>query len=413
MIIPNILIRFTQQVLQFAIILFIAKIAGPEGYGYFSIFIAEVAVISIVLGLCLEGPVLYFVSKNKLGFSVLVNMALSLLVFQFIAFAIIYFTAKYFFLHPLFLTSEKNEGVVWGGIYVFSLLIYNYCNAFLSGKGKFFPQIYLFTILQVVLLIIVAILYKLQLLPALFFRKAENIIPLFCCMFIIQAAIGVFLTVSIANEKLTITNPFKKLPAGFINYAAMVFLGNLIQFFAYRADIWLLDFFKTKAEVGQYALAVKIGQIWWVLPQLLGTMIFPLAALEHTDFSEKKFRKYIKLTLFISIAGALVAALFLPYFIYNTAGSGYKPVYHLLLILLPGLIFFTFTILFTAKLPGEGNIKINVLASTICLVLIIILDVILIPDYGATGAAIASSIAYTGCSIFVMLKYREWNQEKK
>lgn len=413
MITRNIFIRFTQQVLQFVIVLLIAKVAGPEGYGYFSIFITEVAVVSIIIGLCLEGPVLYFVSKKKLGFSALVNMASVLLIFQVIAFVLIYFVAKYFFLHTLFQMAPQKEGVIWAGFYVFSLLIYNYCNAFLCGKGKFFPQIYWFTILQALLLITVALLYYLRIIPPVFFSNPENIIPLFCTMFMVQAGIGVFLTVYFTKEKLIVANPFKQLPAGFVKYAAMVFSGNLIQFFAYRADIWILDFFKTRAEVGQYALTVKIGQIWWVLPQLLSTMIFPLAALEHKSFSEKIFMKYVKLTFFAGLTGAVVAAVFLPYFINNTAGSNYKPVYNLLLILLPGLIFFALTILFTAKLPGEGNIKINIQTSAICFALIIVLDLILIPCYGATGAAIASSVAYTACSIFVMLKYREWKQEKK
>jgi O-antigen/teichoic acid export membrane protein len=51
-------------------------------------------------------------------------------------------------------------------------------------------------------------------------------------------------------------------------------------------------------------------------------------------------------------------------------------------------------------------VNINLWVSLICFVFILLLDIFLIPLYGISGAAIASSIAYIVSTFYVIYKYK-------
>jgi O-antigen/teichoic acid export membrane protein len=409
----NVVIRFLQLAFQFTITVVIARLLAPTGYGYFSIFISEVALFTLLLGLSIEGPVLYFVSKKQLNISQIFSLALYLFVLQIALFFAVYFLAKFYFGYTFFLIDSGTTGYIWAAVYIFSLIVFNFCNSYLSGKGQFYNQVLWPFIFQVLVVLLFIALFQAKVFKDYFFNNAKNIIPFYCILFFLQAVVSIVLVLRSNSEPmhLKVTKPL--LPQGFVKYASFVFLANLVQFFSYRADVWILDFFKGKEALGQYALAVKFGQIWWLLPQLLSSLVFPLSALENNSMTHKKFLFYIKVVLGIGLIGSIIAIFILPFIIELVAGQSYLPAYQLLLILLPGLVLFSICILFSARLAGQGNTKINLQASLICFFVVMVFDFILIPKYSSIGAAISSTIGYTFTTIFIMLKFRQWNQSKK
>jgi O-antigen/teichoic acid export membrane protein len=56
-------------------------------------------------------------------------------------------------------------------------------------------------------------------------------------------------------------------------------------------------------------------------------------------------------------------------------------------------------------LAGIGQVNINRQGSVVCFVVILILDLVLIPKWGITGAAIASSVGYIVSTCYVVYKY--------
>jgi O-antigen/teichoic acid export membrane protein len=65
---------------------------------------------------------------------------------------------------------------------------------------------------------------------------------------------------------------------------SMVFFGlqawssNLLQFLNYRFDLFILNAYTTRADVGIYSLAVSLTTLGWVLPNGLQMVLFPRAA---------------------------------------------------------------------------------------------------------------------------------------
>lgn len=65
-----------------------------------------------------------------------------------------------------------------------------------------------------------------------------------------------------------------------------------------------------------------------------------------------------------------------------------------MLALLPGVVFLGSAKVLTNEIAGRGYPHYNSINAGLALVLTVILDLMLIPQYGVLGAALASSIAY-------------------
>jgi len=64
-------------------------------------------------------------------------------------------------------------------------------------------------------------------------------------------------------------------------------------------------------------------------------------------------------------------------------------------VLLPGVVLLGGAKVLTNEIAGRGYPHYNSVNSGLALILTVILDLVLIPRYGALGAALASSLAYT------------------
>ena len=86
--------------------------------------------------------------------------------------------------------------------------------------------------------------------------------------------------------------------------------------------------------------------------------------------------------------------------------SDFSPAYSALLVLLPGVVLLGGGKVLTNELAGRGYAHYNSINSGLALVATLVLDVLLIPRYGITGAALASSIAYALNLMTALVFYR-------
>ncbi len=245
--------------------------------------------------------------------------------------------------------------------------------------------------------------------PANCFFKIDYFIPFYSLLITAQSVLILLVTFWTFRKtvKFESVSDIKFKEVG--RYVLLVCTANIIQFLCYRMDIWFVDYYHSKNDVGLYAFASKISQMWWVLPQIFAGFFFPLAALKHSsmDIYKKTIVKILAFTLVTSFIAILLYPVFIKYFV----GESYMGSFYPFVYLLPGVILFSVNILLAAKFAGDGNVAVNLVASTICFVIVLALDILLIPHFGIKGAAIASSIAYTCSSIFAILWF--FKNEKK
>ncbi len=172
-------------------------------------------------------------------------------------------------------------------------------------------------------------------------------------------------------------------------------IGNLFQFFNYRLDVFIVNYFLGPASVGIYIVSVMVTELLWYLPNAVGFVIFPKSAATSPEAMNAFTPRVFRITLGLTALGALgLAALGKPLIqvIYSSAFVGaYVP----MLVLLPGVVLLGGAKVLTNDIAGRGYPHYNSVNAGLAIVLTVVLDLVLIPRHGIVGAALASTIAYT------------------
>ena len=138
----------------------------------------------------------------------------------------------------------------------------------------------------------------------------------------------------------------------------------------------------------------------WVLPNILAAMLIPLIAAPGDDFNEKGVIRLVRVINYSNflVIGVIMLIALLTYDLFLPASfsTGFFP----LLLMIPGYYFFCINILLAAFFSSRRLLWVNLIGSSLCFIVIILADLILIPAFGIQGAAIADSIAYSAASYF-------------
>jgi O-antigen/teichoic acid export membrane protein len=189
----------------------------------------------------------------------------------------------------------------------------------------------------------------------------------------------------------------------FFTYSLFAYMANALHFLVTRIDFWILHHYKGEEELGWYALAARIAQMFLVLPALLAGVIMPSvtsAQLSHESL-EKIFRMINSLNSLMIVVLIAVSSWLIPW----VFGVEFSETVLPLMYLLPGIVFLSAQTLLASYFAGKGRPVINLYTTLISLTIVLILDLVLIPVLGARGAAIASSVAYAAGCLFTYSRY--------
>lgn len=177
-------------------------------------------------------------------------------------------------------------------------------------------------------------------------------------------------------------------------YGLKNYIANLLQFFNYRLDLLLVNFFLGTAGAGIYSIAVGSAEMLWYFPNAVAFVLFPKSANQPAAEVRKLIPRVLKYTLGPTLVGAVALALFGKAAIRIVYSTKFLPSYVPMLALLPGIVFLSLSKVLTAHIAGRGFPVFNSYISGLGLLTTIVLDVVLIPKQGVLGASIASTIAY-------------------
>ena len=189
-------------------------------------------------------------------------------------------------------------------------------------------------------------------------------------------------------------------------YGLRGYFGNVLQFFNYRLDAFIVNFFIGPAGAGIYGVSVALAEMLWYLPNSVGFIIFPKAAATAPSEMNRFTPRVFLITLALTSLGAVVLALlgsFLINLIYTSAfASAYLP----LLLLLPGVVLLGGAKVLTNEIAGRGYPQYNSINSGIAAGVDLDPGFGTDPRYGVPGAAFASSVAYTASFFTAIIFYR-------
>jgi O-antigen/teichoic acid export membrane protein len=190
------------------------------------------------------------------------------------------------------------------------------------------------------------------------------------------------------------------------SYGLRGYPGNLLAFFNYRLDTYLVSFFLGAAPLGIYSVSVALAELLWQLPNAVGFAIFPRATVRTTEEMNAFTPRVFAATVALTAAGAIMLALVGPLLIDLVYGAAFREAYLPLLVLLPGVVLMGGAKVLTNEIAGRGYPGYNSAATAIGLAITVILNLALIPRLGIAGAALASSIAYAAIFLAAIAYYR-------
>src|SRR5690554_5562998 len=187
-----------------------------------------------------------------------------------------------------------------------------------------------------------------------------------------------------------------------IVYATALFVINL----NYRVDVILLDKLSNAYELGIYSKGAGITQYLWQIPMLLSTVVFARSAVSKNDKAfSLKVAQLLRVSFVIIGVVSVGLLLFSELIIVGMYGENFRESISVLNYLLPGVLILTIFKVMNMDLAGKGKPWVSMKAMIPALVINVVINIILIPDMGADGAAISSTVSYGVAGMLFLFFY--------
>jgi len=190
-------------------------------------------------------------------------------------------------------------------------------------------------------------------------------------------------------------------------------LGSLMQLLNLRFNFIILGALAGPATLGIYAVAAKYAEFLRLVPIAANWVLYPQFARSDPEQAATTSRRMIiragAVTAGASIPMAVLASVVVPVLFGLAFDNAVLPAR----ILLIGLAAEGVGGVATAFLFGRGRPGLNSLAAGAGVVVTLVLDVLLIPRFGAVGAAVASSAAYLTTTLSLVLWYRHMTRSQR
>ncbi len=351
------------------------------------------AFIMMLISLCLETPMGYYLSQKKINETQLTVLALCwtvvvmipayLLIQQFSGVAGIPFERKDF---------ELSANVFLAG----NLLITFFVALFYAKLDFVVPNL----LLSGVNLLLIALVPNNTVTQGLL--TDEQYITLYFSGFLLQ---GVLLAIAFISKYVK-WKDFNFIPASLLrslfSFALIAVITNSMTFLMYRVDYWFVNKYCTDADLGNYIQACKLAQLFFIIPSILAAVVFPMTASGRREEMNEKMQLLSRgLIVLYSIActGLLLVGYWLFPFVF---GSSFNNMYWSFLLLVPAILSYSVTHLLTAYYGGKKVLSVNFWGNVFALAVIITGDIIFIPYYGIKGAAVVSSAGYICYMCYMM-----------
>jgi O-antigen/teichoic acid export membrane protein len=172
----------------------------------------------------------------------------------------------------------------------------------------------------------------------------------------------------------------------------------------FRADLLIVNHFRGAHEAGVYAVASQVSMMLMLLPGVVATLLFPRIA-AGDDACGKASALITRHTAFVMLMvclGSVPLSFLLPVFY----GAQFADAMTQLLILLPGVYLVSIEAVMVQHFNAAGVPRAIPLFWIVTLAVNLTLTLLLVPGFGARGAALSSSLSYALIFALVALYFR-------
>jgi O-antigen/teichoic acid export membrane protein len=278
--------------------------------------------------------------------------------------------------------GEREIGVIAAGVVVASLLVGGY--AVLVGLSRFRRQA---AVTATAPWIYVVLLVGLWQTMGLTVARAG-------VAWVATLGVWAVLLLAAAVRDVGLGTPDARLLRESLSFGVRAWGGGVFRFLNLRLDQLLMGFISTEAALGIYAVAVNASEVLLYLPTSAALALLPLVSSSDVATGARLALRVFRALVVVTVATAATAAAVVPFLIPFLFGEAFRASILPFWLLMPGAIGLTALLVFSNALVGSLSPGRASLGPVSALATGVALDLVLIPRYGAAGAAAAASAAF-------------------
>lgn len=190
-------------------------------------------------------------------------------------------------------------------------------------------------------------------------------------------------------------------------------LSGLVVTIYMKIDQVMIKNMLDSKQVGLYAAAVKLCEAWYFIPMAVTTSLFPaIVSAKQTNegLYLSRLQKLYDILAWTAIAIAVPVTIFSSEIITLLFGIDYLASSPVLTIYIWAGVATFLGVASSQYLISENLTKLSFYRTLIGMVLNVILNLILIPEYGIVGSAYATLISYGVATISIVINRKSYNQ---
>lgn len=394
------IIRVLYLALMFIAGLVLSNIAMPEKFGTISLLVLNASLLSVVTSLGADTMVLYKVTNGEWRYAKAAKFTWMAIAVQLLIFFSLEFGSLLLWKTTL-LSNESQAFMLWETVYFVGLLL----------TEKYLALFYAFhrAKLANILLACSALLYLFLMLSIYQLKNVsiQTIMGLFAGQSLVQ---GLMLLLFFKWQQKAVEKELLHLKEFFslVKLSSVIMITNVIQLLAYRIDLWIIQYFWGKYEVGIYAQANKFANLCWLVPNIFAQLLLPKFAGFEKKQTQEVFSTAFYVNILLLLFTVVCAHVFYAYYLVPAYSKGLPAFY----LMLPGYFFWSCVIYIGAFVSASGKFLYNLACSSACFCIVFLADVIFIPLLGIEGAALANTISYTAVFfiyLYILIKKFSFN----
>ena len=380
----------------------IARILGPNLRGLFSILLLIPGYAESLGRLKYDISAVYFLGKNKVSMGQMVFILNTIAFVSSVAIIIIIQIQFNDMYNYLFINSEINMRFMTQLVLLiiplqFIYLNYSYLLIYLEDINHYNQMVISKAISGSIISIVLITVFGLGIMGAIIGSITGYIIPVL---------IGIK---SISAYEKAVPSFKPKLLWQMTKFSFQHYIAGIIGYSnQYLSNLMLINYVGP-TQVGFFSMAKNQSQlITRMVPAAVNTLLFP--RISKSKDQNDSYRVTIwsfRVTLLVHLVFGILLILLIKPIVWILYGPDYLPIVLPFTIILPGLVISQSSTIFNSYFSGVGRPDLVSKLTIIPLIAQLILSVMLMPNYGIIGGAIAFSLSSIILSVATMLVFKK------
>lgn len=384
--------------ITFLLSIFIARYLAPEGYGQYSYLAAFIGLLGPFTSLGLNALVTREIVEGQSQHKVLSTSVYYRLIGGVIATLLAFVVVVFLYLQHIKVPIQPKWFVLAALANILSAfyVMENYFNAEVASKYSVLVRMVTLVISTIAKL--VGLFLGLSVEFFLFVMLVELVIRA-----LIYTLTYIYYNKRHRDNRFASTKDIdKKYGKALLNQSKWLIMSGFMSVIYLKIDQLMLGSMVGSHELGVYAVAAKLSEVWYFFPIAVATSFFPklIKNKNNQTLYLKQLEYLCGALLWVAITIASAVVLVSDYFVPLLFGVEYIASADILNVHVWAATFIFMRAVFSKWLLVEGLIKFSLFTHGIAAIVNVGMNLWLIPIYGGLGAAIATLVSYGVSSYF-------------